>query len=489
MTALFNLVHVLTKYSSIKFMSDDPGVLIDRGIQFAANLAKQERYDDAIEILKQVLRADPSNGQANHMLKSLQNFSNNDEEVLAFYRAALKISPNCHITLNNLGLRLAQMGRCEEALPYAIEATEIEDANPAYWNNLGLIYKKLNITDHAVRCFEYSLKMDRDPFVLINLGSALADELKLEEAIKTFHEALEIRSGISGAHINLAYCYHLLGNPQKGWEHYEHRLRHYHQLIAYLSLHGEERKWGGTSSLEGKRLVAFCEQGLGDAIQASRYFPDLKKLGCHLIVQCNESLMPLFKLMPEVDHVESKGCVSEFDYHVPTMSLPLLLGKPIPTGKPYISVQTEPIQSDKLRVGITWQGSKLHPGDQYRSCGFSYFEPLLSMPGIRWFNIQPNPCDHPSIINTELNNFLDTAKLISTLDLIISVDTAVLHLAGAMGKESWGLVTYRPDFRWGLESKTDWYDSVRLIRQPSNGDWQGVFDEVRTRLHERTRVA
>lgn len=476
-------------------LTEQAGHLIDKSLNVCMTLIRQRRLAEAESILKQALKIDPDNTVVLNLLGFVQTDQENEEEVIGFLQHALKVKPDCSLTHNNISTCFAKRGDFDKAIEHAKRAIEIDPNDAILWNTLGIQQKKGANFEEAIRCFKRSLELDEDPYVMVNLGQTYADTLNFEEAIFWNKKALEIQPGISGAHISIAYSMHAQGLwNETSWRHYEHRLFHFAQLIAYMSIMKEERKWDGVADLKGKRVAAFCEQGHGDAIQFVRYLKELKKLDCHVILNCSKPLARLFKNVEGVDEIYLKDDVFEgkdldCDYHVPLMSLPLFLklyDNPLKT--PYLNIENK-FKFDypgKLKVGIAWKGSLLHPHDRYRSCPLEYFK-RLSIPGVQLISLQMDPCDDPDIIDMSrhIGDFYDTAEIVNGLDLIITVDTSSLHLGGAMGKPVWGLLAHRPDFRWQVD-KTDtmWYSSVRLFRQEKVYDWESVFCKVIPALYD-----
>jgi hypothetical protein len=278
-----------------------------------------------------------------------------------------------------------------------------------------------------------------------------------------------------------------------------------------------DKRWKG-EPLEGKTIILFGEQGLGDTIQFSRYVKQLKRLGAgKVIVHCADTLNSVIGRVEGVDEVLNKdidtsqegftitmtdSLLPDYDYQCCTMSLPYILKDFNLDGRPYLkpkaTLKTKESYPDTFNIGIAWAGSPAHPNDAFRSVHLKYFEGLSRIPGVRLFNLQVNKQVHAyengkrTIDFTEgggnvrmvdmtpmITNFEDSATVITGLDLVISVDTALVHLAGALGVPCWVLLCYNPDWRWGIEGDaTEWYDSLRLYRQSKKGDWESPFRKV-----------
>jgi len=259
------------------------------------------------------------------------------------------------------------------------------------------------------------------------------------------------------------------------------------RMDHYKKVYKKSKKWDGIFNLNGKTVITYCEQGYGDCIQFARYFPYLKRLGCRLIAACPKELHRLFKAQSKIDDVLDKESADlpDHDFHVLSMSLPFLLKKTDMTfqKKPYIFVN-EKVDLGELskyhKIGIAWEGNPEHTNNMERSCPVKYFRSLESEKN-KLFMLN-NEAHLPELIDeeielysTEIEDFYDTAKLINSMDVIVTVDTVALHLAGAMGKKLYGLFSHRYDPRW---SAGRWYPTMTSIKQSSSGDWESVFGKV-----------
>lgn len=345
-----------------------------------------------------------------------------------------------------------------------------------------------------IKTKEYATLKYKEAEAALQEGLVYFRRNDMETAIECCHQALTYMKGMHEAHINLAYCYHLIGQPEKGWEEFEYRLFFYPELIDYMGRFRSEKKWGGFTSLSGTKVMVYGEQGYGDVIHMTRYLRQLKEMQCTLLLCCPRPLVRLMsnywwldKVYATEDIVESG--TPEYDWHIPSFSLPHLLRSYNPKFEPYIEIRKRfgLGHTNHFRVGVAWKGSKYHADDDRRSCELSFFEALTDIPNLNLVSLCPERIESNILdLSDALIDFERTAEIINDLDLVISVDTAVLHLAGAMGKEAWGLLPFTPDFRWGLYStKTQWYPSMTLFRQSTAGDWQELFKRVRKALENK----
>jgi hypothetical protein len=262
----------------------------------------------------------------------------------------------------------------------------------------------------------------------------------------------------------------------------------------YRELFSQSQQWNGSDSLVYKKIIIYCEQGLGDIIQFARYFKHLSDLGAYVILYAPLALHRLLgHLANELIDKEVCEKLPEHDYHVLSMSLPFLLGEhgTLLMSAPYIHVpditKVEGYES-KLKIGIAWEGNPTHSNNLDRCCPLEHFAQLADIPNVQLFMLQDRihnhkllkNCENLDLCGAELNDFWDTAALINAMDIVITVDTSVLHLAGAMGKQAYGLLSFRHDPRWGVQN---WYPSVKLITQSRAGDWDSVFDELFQQLN------
>ena len=336
-----------------------------------------------------------------------------------------------------------------------------------------------------------------------NRGSALKELKRTDEALASYDKALAINPEYADAYFNKSVLLLLMGQYLEGWELYEWRLKKdKDDYPAFPKL-----AWRGQQDIQRKRLLIHAEQGLGDVIQFCRYVDQIKLLGAEVILEVPESLVSFVSTLTCPMTVVAKGTpLPEFDAYCPIMSLPYVFKttlETIPSVTPYLSSDARKVHKWKarlqdehrLKVGLVWSGSEHHRDDMSRSIRLEDLLPLTDLPA-EWHSLQKDVRkhdaeklrQHPEIHQhqSELNDFSDTAALVHCLDLVISVDTSVAHVAGALGKPVWILLPFLPDFRWLLDrGDSPWYPSARLLRQPKIGDWRSVVEMLRRALEER----
>ena len=452
--------------------------------------------DSAILYYQTAFRLDPNLVETAHNLAHLFKQKNQLDEAVAYYQQALQINPNLTHTLIGLGTVLQEQGKLAEAFNCYQRAIEIEPNNPEAQNNVGAFYHEQGNTKAAISHYRQALNLKPD-FVdaINNLAHALVDLGKFQEAFTCHSRALELQPDNATAHLELALTLLLFGDFKRGFAEYEWRWR----TTQLSPRQFKESVWDG-SDLHGKSILLHVEQGFGDSIQFIRYAPILCSLGAKVMVACYPELMRLFATVVGIEYLSvTFESLPEFDVHVPLMSLPGILGttlETIPANVPYLAPPTEckfALSSDaKLKVGIVWAGSPKRRKDNQRSCNLTDFIRFFDVPEIAFYSLQKNLSENDRTLlnqhlvpdlSPHLNDFADTASAIAQLDLVISVDTSVAHLAGALGKPVWVLLSFAPDWRWLLD-RTDnpWYPTARLFRQNQPESWQELFEEVQAAL-------
>jgi tetratricopeptide (TPR) repeat protein len=391
--------------------------------------------------------------------------------------------------------RLVADGQEEEALACFKTAAEHQDASAAAWLNLGNALQRAGLTEKGVKALKNAVDRDPNyPEAWQNLGLLHQALGALGDAYLCFRQALRLRPDYPTARWNLSLLQLLLGDYQAGFRNYEAR---FDKTPPVPRLHQELPLWDG-SPLHGKRILVHAEQGYGDTIQFCRYLPILETMGAELIFEVQDtSLTSCVGSLPcQITIIARGDAVPPVDLQVPLLSLPRLLKtRPdtVPAEIPYLFADADKIiawqqriapQTD-LRIGLVWQGSRKHTNDRFRSCPADLLAPLAAIPGIVWYSLQPDIDDGarapiPLVnLTASISDFSDTAALIANLDLIITVDTALAHLAGALGRPTWLLLPFAPDWRWGTtQAITPWYPAMRIFRQQMPGDWPGVLQMI-----------
>ncbi len=472
----------------------------------------QNQLPEANRLCRQLLQHQPTHLEAMHLLGVILCQSQQLEAAIAQFHQVLDQQPNFVEALGNLGSALQQSGKLGEAIPYYERAIALKpDFADAHYNlsiALQSQYRYAEALPHSQRTLalkpNFAEAHYNQAYLLRRLG-------KVPEAIAHYQTAVQFKPDWAEAHKNLGHVLLLSGNLPDGFKEYEWRW----QQPSWRQRPLPQPLWDG-GSLRGKTILLYPEQGAGDTLQFIRYAPLLQQQGAIVLFECPESLYRVIETAPGIDCLFPEGTpLPAFDIHAPLMSLPLLLGttlETIPATIPYLQPNAVPAAAPTpastpttaatgLKIGLVWAGNPGHKNDRDRSCPFSHFQPLLQLPHTTFYSLQKGTAAQaaqtspasllpltaaPSLLHDlspQLHDFADTAAAIADLDLVITVDTAVAHLAGALGKPVWVLLAFAPDWRWLLD-RTDspWYPTLRLFRQASPGDWEGVFAQVKTAL-------
>ncbi len=438
----------------------------------------------AIGLLREVLTGDPSHAGARRNLIRALSGSNDHVAVIEETTRALLDAPESaelHFLRGTAFNALCNPTCAKEALLTAVTL------NPAFapaWLNLGNACMDLDDLETAETHCRRALTLD--PALIeasISLGFILTSAGRPAAAIAVLEDVIRAHPKNVHAHWNLAAALLLSGDMRRGFQEYEWRKRHDRYRRDFIDLPGPV--WDG-GDLLGRKILVHAEQGLGDTIQFARYLPQIAERGGAPILACEPSLIPLLSRIVAARIVSKFEALPPYDAWVDQMSLPNLFGstsETIPGAAGYLAADQGLIDAHRAtlpsasRIGLAWAGNPLHRNDRRRTPPAEVFQTLAdhspislvpdrALPGI--------PCP-----TRRLSDYGETAALIAALDLVITVDTSVAHVAGALGRPAWVLLPYAPDWRWGLKrNDTPWYDSIRLFRQPSPGDWASVMTEV-----------
>ncbi len=413
-------------------------------------------------------------------------------KAVEHFRTALRYQPNCAAVLSNLGLALGKLDQHHEAVAVLTEAVRVQPDFAEAHTNLGLALLQLDRETEALTSLRRAIEV-RPDFALghSNLGNVLMDLGRPDEAWPGFEEALRLEPDNGEYHKQMSRLYLLNGQWQRGWEEYEWRWRGKDMQPRNFP----QPQWQG-EPLAGRSILLHVEQGRGDVFQFIRFAPLVQQRGGRVIVESVAELLPLLRGCPGVDQwVETGQPRPAFDVHLPLLSLPRVLGTTIdrvPAQVPYIFPEPdrvahwrrelEPISG--FKVGLVWQGSPVHIKDRMRSLPLRILAPLADVPGVQLLSLQKghgaeqlaDARSWPILdLGSRLVDWTDTAAAVLNLDLVISVDTAVAHLAGALARRVWVALAVAPDWRWLRQREdTPWYPTMRLFRQSRRGDWDGV---------------
>jgi Tfp pilus assembly protein PilF len=520
-----------------------PALSIDSAFQMAQQLQSARKLAEAENVYRQILALAPNNVMVLNYLGICVGDANRLPEARDVFQRAVEIDPSHVDAWGNLSLACERLEDWDRAIAARRRAIELRPDSAEHWHRLGTCLGKKGDLPRAIESLRKSLQLDpnvqgthhdlvmalcRDNQLdaaeeavfsriratgKVNAETVrvLADGIKaagrFEDATEIWRRAVEADPLCTEARGQWAMCLISLGDYANGWLQYESRWDC--ETFSDNVRRDLGRQWGveptGRPDVAGKTILLYCEQGIGDTIQFVRYAELLARRGARILVHCP---WPLKSLLEKSAGVRLAYGITEevpsYHWHIPMMSLPLALGttiQTVPAEIPYLGVDPSRRKSwlarvqpatppgTKLRVGLAWAGNPKHKNDVNRSIHPQLFTSLAQAQNVAFFNLQKSnenqkaeiapPIPRLVDFTASLHDFADTAALVEHLDLVISADTAVVHLAGALGKPVWTLLPFVPDFRWGLRgAQTPWYPTMRLYRQTSFGNWPGVIDEV-----------
>jgi tetratricopeptide (TPR) repeat protein len=465
---------------------------------------ERHRLVEALRLLAQALKINSSSTEAMSNLGLALHASGRYPEAIASYRNALRLAPDHPEILYNLGNAWLVQGVVAEALASYEAALAREHGHVGARVNSGNALLRLNRPLEAIESYDLALAaMPGHPQILTNRGHALRRLDRPVEALVDFKAAIAAAPEFAEAHFEAAMTELTLGDFAAGWKAYEWRwgtgafARSRRQFSAPL--------WLGQEPVAGKSILLHAEQGFGDTIQFIRYASLLAGCGARVICEVQAELQPLLSQLEDVAVIASGDPLPAFDLHCPLLSLPLAFGtqpETIPASVPYLAAPSERLAlwrnrlpSGRRRAGFVWSGQPTHKNDINRSIALARLAALFEDPPIECIGLQSELRGSDAAIlqglpklvhlGADFRDFADTAAVISLLDIVIAVDTAVAHLAGALGKPVVILLPYAADFRWMRNrADTPWYPTAELFRQPAFDDWESVITRVRERLQQ-----
>ncbi len=455
--------------TALRLQNDFPSALMNKG----RALSKLGRTEEALDCLRRALRIQPDYLAAQINLGNLLFGERRYAEAQSAYEAAVRAHPDSSLARYSVGLAQSEQGQFEFAVANYREALRLQPARAD---------------------------------ALQNLGVALLAQLKLTEARQVFHRLQALEPDATSAQLGLAACYLVDGDYEHGWPAYEGRLR----MPGLEPRHGIPR-WTG-EPLAGRSLLLFAEQGLGDTLHFIRYARMLKARGARIVLACQAALGRLLAAHPDLDELFILGSAEELprsDFYLPLLSAPGTFrtdASTIPREVPYLWAdpeltdqwRQELAEIDGFKIGIAWQGARDYRLDRWRSIPLADFAPLARLPGVRLVSLQKGfgseqvaTADFPVLdfsdrLDEVAGPFMDTAAVICGLDLVVTSDTAIAHLAGALGESVWVALPFSPNWRWLLgRDDSPWYPTMRLFRQTAIDGWPDVFERIAKAVQTR----
>jgi Flp pilus assembly protein TadD len=505
------------------------------------------QIDDAVDSFRQAVRCSPDIPETHNNLATALIQQDKLAEAESHCRLAIGLRAGYSDAHNNLGNALLLQNRLDESLSTLERAIELNANNAGAHNNLGVVLQRIGRLHEAVAEGEKALQLQPDhPQAHNNLGMAYRLQGCWPEAEKQFQRAIQLQPSYLEACFNLALVRLTLGDFDQGWKDYELRWTQSRTNSSAVDPNDQTKGhrdfqqplWDG-EDLNGKTILIHAEQGLGDTIQFARYLRFLRRFGGKVFLECQKELEPLLACTPSITPLVAKGSeLPAFDVQAPLLSLPRIFHsviETIPAEVPYLHANTKLVDhwngakchvrsavknaecsdspsaahssstsyftscTPRLRIGVAWQGNPGFLHDKLRSIPFSNFHRLAEIAGVQLVSLQKGPGveqlrngeqkpDRPSAVLVPLLDeasapFMDTAALMMNLDLVITSDTVVAHLAGALGIPVWVVLALSPDWRWFLAREdSPWYPSMRLFRQIQQGQWECVFHRLAQEL-------
>ena len=459
---------------------------------------------EAKNIYEQILKHKPNHFDALQLLGILYGQINKKDKAIKLLELALQIKPDDAATLNNYGVILTEVNRTNDSYEVLDKATNIKPDYAEAYSNKGNTLKLLEKYDDAVKAYSKAIQLKPNYAEAYNNRGVIYKELsQMNLALKDLKKAISLKPDYPEANSTMGVTLLLTGNFSKGWEQYEWRWKDLSDPSVIRSF--KQPLWDGKKSLKDKSILLYSEQGLGDTIQFSRYILLIKALGAKVILETHKELLNIVGSIDSNITVILMGqTLPHFDFQCPLLSLPLKFGtglKNIPSPNRYICADKRIVPKWKKKIGsqkkpligLAWEGNPLHKNDYNRSILLAELIPHLPkkyeyiglQKDIRESNLKT--LKRSSMIDNLIDKNVsmdDTAAIIENLDIVISVDTSVAHLSASMGKPTWILLPFVPDWRWLLNrNDSPWYKSVKLFRQEKRGNWELVFKDLNKKLN------
>ena len=470
---------------------------LEEVMSVALALLRSGRAGEAEPLCRLAVREAPGSAQAWFLLGTALQILGKPADAVPAYERTLEIDPDRLEAMNNLGAALCAIGRVEEAVGTLGRVLTIRPDYADAHNNLGNVRQREGRFDDAIACYRAAIRHRPDYLdAHHNLGNAQRAGGRPDLAIESYERALELSPDHPRVRLGRALAWLQMGDYARGWSEHEWRFRCPEHAIPGLP----GPRWAG-AALEGRTILLHADSGLGDALMFIRYARDVADRGGDVVLACRRPLARLLKRSPGVRAVVTEGDdFPRFDVHAPLMSLPAILGATGPTGPdvvPYLVVEDRLVERFRRelaaiagpRIGIAWQGNPDFHRDAERSFRLELFEPLARDAGATLISLQKgHGADQIAALDgrfpvldlgCRLDDLAETAAVMKNLDLVVTSDTSLAHLAGGLGVPNWIALGFAPDWRWQLgRDDSPWYPKTRLFRQRRFGDWGEVFQRM-----------
>lgn len=479
----------------------------DVHVNLAGSLQSFGELDAALISIQNALALSPDDARLHNNLGSIYEQQGNMPEAINSFRRAIELEPQLSEALYNLGYLLHQQGEYGESLHMFDLVNSNEPDWAAAWVNRGNALFGLHRYDEAIAAFEKASALQPDMVMAyMNIATTYRRLCRLEKSVEYYDKALVLRPDDAKSHMGKAFALLKAGRLDTAWRHYEWRFEAT-EGFDDGALDLARPVWTG-APFHDETLLVRSEQGLGDVIHFVRYLPLVKQLGGRIVLSGSPLLKRLLGKAPGIDEFIAYGDSGglEYDYHITLLSLPRVFGtrlETIPGGVPYVFANEAAVENWRKRlntkqfnIGLAWAGNPDQAENRYRSCPLAALAPLGAIEGVGFYSLQKgdgveqlnNPPGGLKLTDytEELEDFADTAALMQALDLVITIDTATAHLAGALGRPVWTILWFAHCWRYLHGRKdTPWYPTMRLFRQPRIGDWDGVVNRVAEALQDR----
>lgn len=420
-------------------------------------------------------------------------------EAKKVYKTILSYDDNSVSACVNLGVMHKELGEYKEALSVYEKALKNDPENSGVYNNMGVLFKTEKKFLKAFQCIRKALDLNANNVdAYANMGTILKETNKPRWALKYFEKTLSLNSLHVNANLDYAITQLLLGNYKKGFLHYQFRMKMKEMASKFTGLELKKNYKKGTD-IKNKRILVFGEQGFGDAIQFVRYIDLLRRKGAFVILRVRKELKQLFEKNNIADRIILENEIIEYDYHMALLSIPYQFDIDVLKSKmkqPYLKVQKNNNKEKSIKkIAFAFAGSPTHKAHESRFINPEKFAFLSKLKNTNIFTLQmgdekdklEKSSFYESVIDktNEIKDFYDTAVILSDMDLLITSDTSMAHLGGALGINTWVCLPSNPDWRWGqYNENTFWYPSVKLFRQEKKGNWDGVFENIELKLKD-----
>ena len=470
--------------------------VLEAKFQQALIFHKQGQFAQAQALYEEILKSTPKHFDSLHLLGVIACQTKKHQQSVELINKAIEIFPNNAAFYSNRGNALQELSHFEDAVESYDSAILLNPDYAEAYSNRGNVLQKLNQFDYAIKSYNQAIVLNPEFLdAYYNRGNAFKELNQLAAAVDSYNQTIALKPDYADPYLNKALALLMDGEFDIGWKLYEWRCSNEKAKLRKRNF--TQSLWLGKESLKGKTIFLHSEQGLGDTIQFCRYTKLVSELGARVIIEVEKPLVGLLQGLAGVTDLLAKGSIiPPFDYHCPLMSLPLAFKtdiKSIPNSGKYLRSNTSKLtywasklgEKKTMRVGLVWSGNSDHKNDQNRSILLD--DIIMKLPlHCQYVSLQKEVREidksalnlNPNILHfgDELNDFTDTAALCECMDIVISVDTSVAHVSGSIGKETWLLLPFSPDWRWMLDrDDSPWYPSVKLYRQPKVGDWNSAL--------------